>query len=157
MDVRVESHIDELIAAKDSAVERALEAIGLQCEGYAIALCPTDTGLLANSITHAVGGYSPSVSSYRQNQTHADSPATRRAKTAGKSTKGTQGEYSGTMGRKGDESVYIGTNVEYAKYVEFGHQSPAGKQVSPQPFLRPAVQDHLDEYKRIAEQELKNA
>ena len=157
MQVRVESHIEDVIKAKDSAIELALEAIGLQCEGYAIALCPTDTGLLKNSITHAVGGYAPSVSSYRQNQTHADTPATQRAKTAGKATKGKQAEYSGTMGSKGDESVYIGTNVEYGKYVEFGHKSPKGKQVPAQPFLRPAVQDHLDEYKRIAEKYLKNA
>lgn len=157
MAVRVESHIGEVIKAKDNAIERALEAIGLQCEGYAIALCPVDTGLLRNSITHAVGGYSPTVASYSQNPAHADTPATRRAGTAGKSTQGRTAEYSGTMGSKGDESVYIGTNVEYAKYVEFGHKSPSGKQVPAQPFLKPALENHLDEYKRIAEAVLRNA
>lgn len=38
--------------AKDEAVARALEAIGLQAEGYAKAKCPVDTGNLRNSITH---------------------------------------------------------------------------------------------------------
>lgn len=157
MDVRVESHVEDLIKAKDNAIERALEKIGLQCEGYAIELCPVDTGLLRNSLTHAVGGSSPSVSSYKQNATHAATPATERAGTAGKATDGREGTYSGTVGSKGDECVYIGTNVEYAKYVEFGHKSPSGKQVPAQPFLRPAVQNHLDEYKRIAESELRHA
>ena len=42
----------EVISAKNSAVERALEAIGLQAEGYAKMLCPVDTGRLKNSIIH---------------------------------------------------------------------------------------------------------
>ena len=42
------------------------------------------------------------------------------------------------------DSAYIGTNVEYATYVEFG----TSKQ-KPQPYLKPAVTDHIDEYKKI--------
>lgn len=51
---------------------------------------------------------------------------------------------------EGDDCVYIGTNVEYGKYVELGT-----KNHKPQPFLRPAAQDHADEYKRIMRQELR--
>lgn len=48
------------------------------------------------------------------------------------------------------DSVIIGTNVEYGKYQEFGTS-----RMKAQPYLRPAVDEHLDEYKRIAEAFLK--
>lgn len=49
-----------------------------------------------------------------------------------------------------DDTVFIGTNVEYAAYVEMGTS-----RMRPYPYLKPAVVDHADEYKRIAEQYLK--
>lgn len=48
------------------------------------------------------------------------------------------------------KTVYIGTNVEYAPYVELGTSSNR-----PQPYLRPAVLNHTDEYRRIARDTLK--
>lgn len=47
-----------------------------------------------------------------------------------------------------DNAVYIGTNVEYAPYVELGtsHQKA-------QPFLRPAASEHGAQYRQV----LKNA
>lgn len=48
-------------------------------------------------------------------------------------------------------AVYIGTNVEYGIYQEFGTVYQPGT-----PFLRPAVENHIDEYKEIVEQELKS-
>lgn len=50
-----------------------------------------------------------------------------------------------------EKTVYIGTNVEYAPYVELG----TSKQKA-QPFLRPAATTHRDEYKQIIEQYLKS-
>ena len=50
-----------------------------------------------------------------------------------------------------DDSVYIGTNVEYAPYVELGTSKMAAR-----PYLRPAVTDHVDKYKAIVRNELKN-
>lgn len=44
----------------------------------------------------------------------------------------------------------IGTNVSYAEPVETGHILPNGGYVAPKPFLKPAVEDHIDEYKAIA-------
>lgn len=41
-----------VIAAKNAAIKRALEMIGLQAEGYAKSLAPVDTGRLRNSINH---------------------------------------------------------------------------------------------------------
>lgn len=64
------------------------------------------------------------------------------------------------------DSAYVGTNVEYAPYVEFGHTQEPGRYVPaigkrlvksyvpPKPFMRPVL-DHVDEYKRIAEQYIK--
>lgn len=46
----------------------------------------------------------------------------------------------------------IGTNVEYASYVEYGtSKTPA------QPFIKPAVNNHAAEYKAIFQDYLKNA
>lgn len=45
-----------------------------------------------------------------------------------------------------DEAAYIGTNVEYAPYVEFGTRRQTA-----QPFLRPAAEEHSNEYSYIVE------
>lgn len=102
----VTDNSDQVIDAKNAAIRVALEAIAVQAEGYAVALCPVDTSRLKNSISHAV--------------------------------------------EVADERAYIGTNVEYAPYVEFGTSKMAA-----QPFLKPAIADHVDEYKDIAMEHLK--
>ena len=107
IEVKITSNLDEVEQASAEAVERALEAMGLQAEGYAKMLCPVDTGNLRNSITHEVV--------------------------------------------MEDSAVHIGTNVEYAAYVEYGTSK-----MKAQPYLEPAVIDHVDEYKDIAEYYLKN-
>lgn len=52
----------------------------------------------------------------------------------------------------GETAAYIGTNVEYAPFIELGTASPKR---DAQPFLVPAAQDHGDEYRAIMESELK--
>lgn len=48
-----------------------------------------------------------------------------------------------------DEAAYIGTNVEYAVYVEMGTvNTPA------QPYLKPAATDHMERYRNILKSEL---
>ncbi len=49
------------------------------------------------------------------------------------------------------DSVYVGTNVEYAQFVEEGTS-----RAKAHPYLRPAAVDHKDEWRRILEDELKN-
>lgn len=49
-------------------------------------------------------------------------------------------------------SAYIGTNVEYAPYVEFG----TSKYPKERPFLRNAVSNNTSEYKTIVEETLKS-
>lgn len=125
--------------SKDEAIKKALEMIGQKAEGYAKGLAPTDTGLLKNSITHAIGGNSPAINSYK-----ADRPDSH-----GEIRKGI---YSGTVGSANDESVYLGTNVSYAIYQEKGTQHAAA-----QPFIKPAASNHTSEYKAIVESCLKDA
>lgn len=77
---------------------------------------------------------------------------------------------------KDERKVYIGTNVEYAPYVELGTGKYAAEGGRPtpwiykdengnyhwtagnpaQPFLKPAVADHAQTYRNIIEDELKN-
>lgn len=52
--------------------------------------------------------------------------------------------------RAHDDRVEIGTNVEYAIYVEFGT-----RRMKPNNFLRSAVGDHLPEYREILKEYLK--
>lgn len=51
-----------------------------------------------------------------------------------------------------ERSVYIGTNVEYAPHVELGtrHQQA-------QPFLRPAAQNHSNQYRNVLKKRMENA
>jgi HK97 gp10 family phage protein len=51
-----------------------------------------------------------------------------------------------------DDAAYIGTNVEYAPYVELGTS-----RMKAQPFLRPAATEHTTVYRRILEDELKGS
>lgn len=77
-----------------------------------------------------------------------------------------------------DEDVYIGTNLQYAPYVELGtgkyslvggtpkeswvYQDEFGKwhmghPMKARPYLVPAARDHTSEYRNILEDSLKNA
>ena len=107
LEVKITSNKDLIQQASNEAIARALEAIGLQAEGYAKMLCPVDTGNLRNSITHTYDSF--------------------------------------------ERKAYIGTNVEYAAYVEYGTSKTKA-----QPYLKPAVTDHADEYKQMVEYFLKN-
>ena len=49
-----------------------------------------------------------------------------------------------------ENTAYIGTNVEYAPFVELGTSRQRAK-----PYLKPAVTDHTREYQEIIERRLK--
>lgn len=126
----VKSHKQEYLDALKEQTIAALEAIGSQCAGYAGPLAPADTGRLRNSITWAT-----SRSDGREYTYHDDNG----------------NMFSDHVGDGvPDDSVYIGTNVEYATYQELGTSK-----VDAHPYLRPAVTDHLEKYERIAKKFLK--
>jgi HK97 gp10 family phage protein len=52
--------------------------------------------------------------------------------------------------RTDEKAVYIGSNVEYAAYVELGTT-----RMKARPYLKPAATEHSAEYKSLAEQALK--
>lgn len=145
--------------AMQEAAIRGLEKCGLTAETYAKRLAHVVTGLLRNSITHAISGQPAAISKYTDD--------------AGEQS----GTYSGNAPeeRKG-KAVYIGSNVEYAPYVELGsgRKTSGGRPTSwiytddngethktggstEQPFLKPAVADHAKEYRQTIEGEMKNA
>ena len=49
-----------------------------------------------------------------------------------------------------EDTVAIGTDVEYGKYVELGTSRQRSK-----PYLKPAVADHVAEYQKIIESEFR--
>lgn len=135
-----ENHIREANEKVTEALELALEECGAEAERYAKMKCPTDTGLLKNSITYAVHGKTPNIETY----------------TAKKKKKGEDevrsGQYNGAV--PDDElAVYIGTNVEYGPYVEMG----SSRRKDAKPFIRPALENHIDKYQRIIKKHLENA
>lgn len=48
-----------------------------------------------------------------------------------------------------DNAVYIGTNVEYAPYVELGTSRQKA-----QPFLKPAASEHGEQYRKVLKKAL---
>jgi HK97 gp10 family phage protein len=52
----------------------------------------------------------------------------------------------------GELCAYVGTNVEYAAYVEYGTQKTKA-----QPYIKPAVNNHQAEYRDIFQYYLQNA
>ena len=127
------NNTDAVLSQLQDAVKTALEAVGVQAQGHATdnitANDSVDTGVLRSSITFEVE----------------------------------------------DDTVAIGTNVHYAPYIEFGTgihaESGGGRQtpwawqdmqgnwhrtsgMEPKPFLRPAIEDNLDEYQQIMAQVL---
>lgn len=93
-----------------SAIERAMEEIGMVAEGHVVGFMTkekiVDTGRLRNSITHA----------------------------------------------SKDDSVIVGTNVEYARYVHNGTSRMHGR-----PYLTTPITQHQKEYAEILKNNLENS
>ena len=139
LDVSLVDNSKLVLEATDQQIEMALIAIGAKMESNAKALyVPVDTGRLKNSITYALAGGPAQISSYGADPGSGDD--------------GEQGKYSGTAppdpGGK-VRSVYVGSNVEYAEIVEEGTSGRRGRH-----YLRDAVNNHIEEYKSLAERAL---
>lgn len=138
----MEDNTGKFLSALEKATIKTLEEIGITAEKYAKALCPVGTpestgksgyrgGTLRRSITHQVDAE--------------------------------------------EKQVQIGSNVVYAPYVELGtgpyFQAPpkweqfetkkgsagGSSYVRPRPYIRPAIEDHMEEYKKRIENNLKSA
>lgn len=156
-----DDHTDEVQEAVHDAVLVALDAAGLQGATLArmeLQNTPSriDTGLLRNSITWAVSGKAPKMTSYRGSDTHtADSPSVVRRGLVGKEAPPPRsGTYSGTAPNDPDDkkAVYVGTNVEYAAYVHEGTDKMA-----PNRFLKNALEKNKGELEKIISDVLRNS
>lgn len=130
INVTLNSNAELFRNALPEQVAAALEEIGIRAEAYATLACPVDTGTLRKSIAHA----------------------------------------------RDDTAAYIGTNVKYAPFVELGtgiFAEKGGRKtpwsykdakghwhktsgMKPQPFLRPALQNHIDEYEQVVKTALQS-
>ena len=136
LEIKVTNNAKLTLNELKSACLRALERMGQKAEGYAIDLVPspgkTGTGALKNSLTHKVV---PS-----------------------------------------ELTVYAGSNMSYAVYVECGTGKyyPGGRDTPwvyqdakgnwhlthgqrAQPYLKPAIANHVGTYKNILESEMKRS
>ena len=138
MAVTFKSNLGMVIKATDEQLARAAEIIGGMAESYAKQNLTDNksviTGLLRNSITHGVNGGHTSISAYK-----AD---------VGDGSGTYDGDFS-TGGAKKGTVVIVGTNVEYAPWVELGTTKRKAK-----PYLQPAIESHLDEYREVIKTEL---
>lgn len=141
--VITKNNLPEYEKLLESVSLRALELCGMEAERTAkLRLTSTkavDTGLLRNSVTYVVSGKSPNIQMY-----YADKPNKQGVKMAGM--------YAGVAPDEGGDvkTMAVGTNVEYAQYIENGTSRMAAR-----PFIRPAIADNTDKFKRIIQQELK--
>ena len=124
----IHSNMSEHNRKLAKAIEKSLRLVGGAAERFAKEtisdMGAVDTGFLRNSITYALDGEFPKDDVY-----HDD--------------KGQQtGEYGEQAPKdSGDtRSVYIGTNVYYAPYVEYGTRKMVAR-----PFLSQAIQSNKDE------------
>lgn len=137
MNFEVVSHRQEAIDAKDEAVRRAMIQIGMAAETYAKLLCPVGTPE-STGIEGYIGGTLRGSITYATEEQHSSGQAP---------AKGSDYKMLATPEK---ERVYIGTNVEYAIYVEMGYLRK-----EPRPYLKPAISNNAAEYKSILERELK--
>jgi phage gpG-like protein len=137
MQVTITDNSQAVLDALPPAKERALEAIGMQAEANA-----------KIEVTRAVYDTPESKSGYRRT-----------------------GALRNSISHAYDaDKAYVGTNLEYAVYVEMG-TSQGGrswvfkgddgefhvtKGMPPRPFIRPAVENYMDEYKALAEEMLRS-
>ena len=132
MKVDYKDYSKEILAALEKGKRNALTAIGATAETYAKKATPVDTGRLLNSITFATGDYS-GIGTYTDKNKKSYSDATAR-------------------NTPKDDEVGIGTNVEYAAYTELGTQH-----ITAHHYLKRAVTEHQDEYKKLAVEAIKKA
>lgn len=142
----VKDNTKEVLKAKDAAKRKVLEMIGIKAEKYAKALCPVGT-------PESTGKKGYRGGTLRNSITHQI--------------------MMNALSDDADWRLIVGTNVEYAPYVELGtgpyftpppeweqFSAPRGSgaghgYVHPRPYLRPAIEDHKGEYADIIKKEFK--
>lgn len=152
-----DDHTSEVQEAVHDAVLVALDAAGMQAATLAkmeLQNTPSriDTGLLRNSITHAVAGKPAAIRSYRADKgsnryTKGKNKGKRRSANSKNAGAVGVGFYAGNAPDPDDPAhpfVLIGTNVEYAGYVHEGTDRMAANR-----FLKNALENNKAELEKI--------
>ena len=150
-----EDNSEEALKALDEALVAGLTECGLNAERWAKEKCPVGTpestgvpgymgGTLRNSIAYALDGDIPKTES---------GGSTYKVENKNKHV---SGQYKGAAPKEknGYRALYVGTNVYYAPYVEMG-TSRSKKYPNGRPFIRPAIEDHIEQYKKVLTKHLK--
>lgn len=119
IDIQVTDNSKQFADALERRVPIILEACGLVGEKHAKEDARVDTGRYRASITHAVSGEGGQVHTYRD-----------------KNGKEFKEDIVAVPER--EKAVYIGTNVEYALYLEQKDHT-----------IKNAVSEHINEYRKI--------
>lgn len=133
IEVSITDNSKKVLSEFEEKVSLALDSIGQTAEGHAKSDCPVDTGRLRNSITFAT-------------KTAQGSPNT----SGGEAASPEDYQPKATPEKN---TVYIGSNVEYAAPVEF---RDAHHKTGKAHFLKGAIANHNAEYKEITEKALKD-
>ena len=137
-DFQIENNADLTREAFDRCLKRALTAIGMQAESYAKQKInqanAIDTGRLINSVTWGTAERAGSFD-YSDNEGN---------------------HFADTRGLAEEDAVYIGSNVSYAPFIEYGWQN-GGSSYAGVHFLKDAAGNHTAEYKEIIKQSMENA
>lgn len=135
MDIKItKNNVDECIEDTALAIARAMARIGAEARDYASDLTPVGpTGHLRQSMTYVTKEVA--------------------GETLIADTKGNVTPSTATTGE--EKCVYIGTNVYYAPYVEYGHRHP-GWEYTGRHMIKSALENHLDEYGEILKEELRD-
>ena len=131
--VKITDNSAKFIKAMKEQVEIAMIECGIEAENYASRECPVDTGRLKNSITYAT------------------KTAQGEANTDTKKQAADPQEYA-IQQQPEANTMYIGTNVKYAPQVELLDTTHKTGKAH---FLRDAIANHRDQYKKIIEKNLK--
>lgn len=164
--VHIDDNSPEVLAALKNAIERGLMAIGEQAATHAkdniTSLGAVDTGRLRNSITYAMKAHDGHTLKYTPEMQKSGHEATET-----------------TVQVTDSDTVYIGTAVFYAPYIEYGtgkYSTTGGGTTKeswfyedefgvghiahpqkPRPYLKPAVAEHAQEFLDMLKDSMKNA
>lgn len=152
-------HSREIMQHFENQLYKGLEEIGLRAVGYASDLTPVDTGRLKNSMAF--------TTKFVKGKTLRITP---------ENGGGGVRQERDVVSTDEDFMVFIGTNVYYSPYIEYGTgiyasngngrpdawswQDPEGnwhrtRGVKPQHMLKNAVSNHIEEYNEVLKKALK--
>jgi phage gpG-like protein len=133
INVDITDNTREITEELKKKVEEWLEAVGEDAATTATGISefPVDTGRLRNSITAATAKFQSNPNGYEGDSAES-------------------GDFA-VLNQPEEDAVYIGTNVEYAPYHEFG----TSRGIPAKHFLQYGMTAHKSEYKQLLEEKLK--